>query len=127
MKEWGLDLGNVFRENAREEVARKRDQVVLFVLSKIILYSPVDTGAFRGNHRLSFNAYDSSMDAESFPDPQGVISAGISVLNASPAYGVVYIQNNLPYAERLENGWSKQNTMGIYSLALNDAKERFLK
>lgn len=125
MKEWGLDIGSDFEAAASEDIAKHRDRVVTYILSRIILYSPVDTGAFRGNHRVSVGEEDHGSDKENFDTGPGTMSAGLGALTGAAPFTTVYIQNNLPYAERLEDGWSKQNTRGIYSLALNDAKEKF--
>jgi hypothetical protein len=33
---------------------------------------------------------------------------------------VIYLQNSLPYALRLENGWSKQAPGGVLALTVNE-------
>ncbi|KAA5656825.1 hypothetical protein J471_5157, partial [Acinetobacter baumannii 1032359] len=38
---------------------------------------------------------------------------------------LVYIQNNQPYAERLENGWSDQAPQGIYGLTFNFISQKY--
>ena len=38
---------------------------------------------------------------------------------------LVYIQNNKPYAERLENGWSDQAPQGIYGLTFNFISQKY--
>ncbi len=37
-------------------------------------------------------------------------------IDASPAVGIHYITNNVPYAQRLEEGWSGQAPQGMISL-----------
>jgi hypothetical protein len=41
------------------------------------------------------------------------------------AYENCYIQNNLPYAERLENGWSKQAPHGMVKITLYELAEKY--
>lgn len=37
-------------------------------------------------------------------------------INSTPSAGIHYIMNNLPYASRLENGWSSQAPQGMVGL-----------
>lgn len=81
----------------------------------VLLKSPVDTGRFRGSWRLSVEVVDLSILPKT-GNPQ--LSAGappsseeLSRSNAvaSATFGqTIFISNNLPYAVRLENGYSTQ-------------------
>jgi len=71
-------------------------------------------GRFRANWQYGFGSVPpGEIDAV---DVSG--SATISRITASStgARGVHYITNNLPYAQRLEDGWSRQAPSGIVSL-----------
>ena len=37
----------------------------------------------------------------------------------------IIIQNNLPYANRLENGWSKQAPKGMVALTLSEMRTKY--
>jgi hypothetical protein len=39
-------------------------------------------------------------------------------LGAVPAFTTIWITNNVPYADRLENGWSGQAPLGIVSVSI---------
>ena len=38
---------------------------------------------------------------------------------------LIYIQNNQPYAERLENGWSDQAPQGIYKTTFTYISQKY--
>lgn len=86
------------------------------MLQQVITRSPVDTGAFRQNHRVSVGSVDNSFDVSDTGND--ALSKGIRTIQSGGGIGkIVYISNSLPYAERLENGWSGQAPQGVYSLA----------
>lgn len=87
------------------------------MLQGVIVRSPVDQGAFRGNHRISLNSADNAFDVTQ-KDVAGTtaLSDGAAKILQAKLGGQVYIQNNLPYAVALENGWSDQAPKGIYAL-----------
>lgn len=114
----------------------KVDDVVrlaaLKVLTGVILRSPVDTGRFRSSWRVSVEVIDLSVEpprkrarkpaeggdasppALSPADSAKLAAAGGTLAKFdSRVSSVVYVSNNLPYARRLEDGWSKQNRSGI--------------
>lgn len=70
-------------------------------------------GRFRGNWQYGFGA----APAGDLPaiDAQGAMTnAKLSAAIAgAPAAGVHYLVNNLPYARRIEDGWSRQAPAGV--------------
>lgn len=75
-------------------------------------------GRFRANWQYSFN----NVVQGDLPDidSSGNISVGRITSGAytSPFIGKHYIVNNLPYAMRLETGWSKQAPAGMVTLTV---------
>lgn len=85
---------------AAEEVARR-----------VVLKSPVDTGRFRANWNLSFQAPDTSTRDSSANDAPARAAAKLTQYRTGQT---IYITNGLPYAGRLEfDGWSKQAPAGM--------------
>lgn len=81
--------------------------------------SPVDEGTFRGNWQFGVGAPDPKIDSE--PDKKsGKTLLRITMqIQASSLLGQkYYITNNLPYAKRLEYGWSKQTPSGMVRVTL---------
>jgi hypothetical protein len=78
-------------------------------------------GRFRANWQYGFN----SIPSGDLPDidASGAVSNGRieDGVFASPVAGVHYITNNLPYAQRLEDGYSKQAPSGMVGLVMMEA------
>ncbi|MBJ9984438.1 hypothetical protein IAE19_03160 [Acinetobacter sp. S40] len=98
-----------------KDLTQTQKKIVGDTLQGVVMASPVDTGAFRGNHRVSIGSIDSSaITSEKDKGGSGTISKGLQTLIALKPYQTVFISNSLPYGLRLENGWSGQAPQGIY-------------
>lgn len=85
--------------------------------SKVIKRSPVDTGRFRNNWQFSIDAPATGKD----PGAGNEIDL-VNTANKMVAGNTFYMTNNLPYAERLEYGWSKQAPQGVVRVTLGEYK-----
>jgi hypothetical protein len=89
-------------------------KVVIDMSVAITRMSPVDTGRFRANWMLGIGSPNTAtIEAVDKNDGFGAVgSVSVPRITAAvgdvQAGGVVYITNSLPYARRLEYGWSKQ-------------------
>ncbi|MFZ5669125.1 MAG: HK97 gp10 family phage protein [Pseudomonadota bacterium] len=90
--------------------------VTLELASRIIVRSPVDTGRFRANWRLGVGGPVSGTLETTDKDGQGALSGVAAALPQRAAGTVLYLTNNLPYAWRLENGWSGQAPIGMVAI-----------
>lgn len=108
---------SLFADQIEAEVMRRVRVIAMAMLNEIVLRSPVDTGRFRGNNIVSIGSPVYAQTHNVDPSGAATISAGVAQLSGLEPFTVVYIQNNLPYAETLENGHSKQAPNGIYGLA----------
>lgn len=72
-------------------------------------------GRFRANWQYAFNVVLTG-DLPDI-DPSGNVSISRIAANTGKP-GIHYIVNNLPYAERLENGWSTQAPQGMVGLTV---------
>lgn len=98
----------------------------------VVKKSPVDQGRFRGSWRVSIGKPDLTVEAQGVEDadiyPQapvsGVESYYLSGSLAPLKWGdEVWITNNLPYADRLENqAWSKQAPNGMLKITFEELK-----
>lgn len=87
-------------------VTAKVDEVVFKSVfeadSRIMQRTPVDTGRLRGNWQLTEGA-----------PATGVLELGTSGNNIpQPGARVLYLVNNLPYARRIEYGFTGQDSLG---------------
>lgn len=72
-------------------------------------------GRFRANWQYGFGTpangvlHKPSPPKQNYPGPQQIIDILRTSVYGSQVAGLHYISNNLPYARRLEDGWSKQS------------------
>lgn len=85
------------------------------LFNAIVAKSPVDTGIYRGNHIMTVGYQDFSYDTNQ-KEPRKYDKSFYGRKDFVP----IYIQNNLPYAYRLEHGHSKQAPQGVYMQALQE-------
>lgn len=164
--EFALSVGS-WADKAGGEIDATLRAIVLEILRRLILKSPVKTGRFRGNWQVGIGHPESGVIGEEIehanrrgglrlgvergrhsanrpgpergkgkqPErlsvgsaPSGEIRSAEDVLSVeggkiqdwSPTHGqaVLWISNNLPYAVRLEYGWSKQAPSGMVRVTL---------
>jgi len=83
-------------------------KVTIDITTALVRMSPVDTGRFRGNWMIGVGSPNvSTIDAVD-KDGSTTVARITTAAGSLEAGGVVYITNSLPYARRLEYGWSKQ-------------------
>lgn len=96
----------------------------VLVSQGVVMPSPVDTGRFRAN--WMFGNGSVNPDTSAPPDPSGAATLGRiqAQIGQAIAGDVVYITNSLPYAQRLEMGWSKQAPSGMVRVTMADLPAR---
>jgi hypothetical protein len=105
-----LDKATLNLAGYAEEMVRG----TLFSLaSRIIKESPVDTGRFRGNWQASLNTPKQGKLQRLDRTGGGAINDMSSVVMSLNMGQTFYLTNNLPYARRLEYGYSKQAPSGF--------------
>lgn len=70
-------------------------------------------GRFRANWNLSLTAPDLSTTTAVDPAGDRTVTANLGAIPNQAAGLVYYLSNSLPYATRLEMGWSRQAPQGI--------------
>ena len=121
--EFALDVANIGDEKLRNIAAD--------MLQGVIMASPVMDGAFRSNHRVTVNkTTNETVPSNGNKAPKGtldqqVFAEGAGQILQAKLGDNVYIQNNLPYAVRLENGYSQQAPQGIYSLTFLSVASKY--
>ena len=105
---WNFDASQI-KDDIDKELNKKINQFLMDCYNNLIALSPVDTGRYRNAHHFSINA------------PSYAESGATSIKVPMGDYPTIYLQNNLPYVVRIENGWSKQAPFGVYANAFNSA------
>lgn len=119
--QWSQDLQALSRRTGMQmdTVIRK---ATFELFKSVALKSPVDTGRFRANWNVSHGAPDqtvttSTNQARALQQAQQALTL--------PVGGIVSMTNALPYARRLENGYSKQAPYGMVRYSVLEFR-RFL-
>lgn len=109
MGQWSIPM-QALAEKAGENAEAVIRKVTLDVFKAVVLKSPVDTGRFRANWNASLGTPDYSF-TDSVQRNRGLAEA----VRAStlPLGDTVYLSNGLPYARRLEDGYSQQAPVGM--------------
>ncbi|RPD86273.1 HK97 gp10 family phage protein [Neisseria weixii] len=117
---------DMFADLVEQEADKLYRSFAITCLNNIVMRSPVDTGRYRGSHVLSIGAPDYSQ-GEADKAGSMTLQAGIQTLKGVPVGKMpkVFIQTNLPYAMRIENGWSKQAAQGVYAVSFNNAVKAY--
>lgn len=97
------------KDDIDKELNDKINKFLMTCYNNVVALSPVDTGRYRGAHHFSIGA------------PSYAESGATSIKVPMGDYPTIYLQNNLPYVVRIENGWSKQAPSGVYANAFNSA------
>jgi hypothetical protein len=114
---------------AKSDVSVRK--IALQIFAQIVLKSPVDSGRFRSNWQVSIGSVPTgTQDGETFPQGDAVdvkgpiyyakLSGGEATLFGANAGDTIYFANNLPYARRLEDGYSQQAPAGMVALTIQE-------
>lgn len=124
---WSRPLSG-FAKQVERDLSDRQKEIAAYALAELITTSPVDQGAYKGNHRLTVNGRTFEFDPDrKDTGGQATLNDGTQALGTiSGAFNEVVIQNNAPYGQRLEDGWSSQGSGGdYYANAFKATKERF--
>lgn len=107
-----------FERKTEDKMSRAVRKITLDAFSGCIMMSPVDTGRFRGNWQTAIGSAPSGT-VEMMDKGGTVVIAKVQGVTAGMKPGdVVYMANNLPYAQRLEDGYSSQAPAGMVRLTV---------
>lgn len=130
-----------FKKGLEKQAPRLVDAVVKdvhlavgqHVFERIILRTPVLTGHARHNWRPSVNeqvdmeqvgVFGGSTTGEPITaEERGRWAEVRKQIRAKPIGQTIWICNNVPYAQRLEHGWSKKAPQGMVEITLREVLE----
>ena len=129
-----------FAENLNKLCARAGDKAEMVVRKAaldlergMIMRTPVDTGRAKGAWNCGVGVIDNSEAGRRDTTPKGdldeagAISAADRVLQGWKPGQTIWLTLSLPYARRLENGWSKQSPNGMVRLSVQEYSEHIRK
>lgn len=99
-------------------------RVALDFQRALVLRSPVDTGRFRANWVCGLGAVNA--DTSRSPSAQGaaVVAQTAAELQNWQLGQTIYLTNSMPYARRLEYGWSAQQPQGMVRVTVAEYTQR---
>ncbi len=112
MSKFTLDI-QAFVAKAKKNPETVMRSVSLKLFSAIIKASPVDTGRFRGNWQTTGVTPATGLIAGVDPTGNKAVNSAATFITNAPGWDTFTLTNNLPYAERLEYGLSKQAPTGV--------------
>lgn len=105
----------------------KREREQNFFVGQVAAGQGYVGGRFRANNIVTVGAPSYAQLDTVDPSGATTISNGGAVLQSVEPYAVVYIQNNLPYAEPLEDGHSTQAPGGVYAVSFHGVSQAYSK
>lgn len=110
---------SLFMGAVEKDLSKKIRTIAIQLLNEVTMRMPVDTGRARANTIVSIGSPVYQV-VDSYDKSGGnTIMAGAARLSGLEPYTVVYLQNNLPYIERLEDGYSKRAPIGMFGAAFS--------
>lgn len=97
-----------------EEVCQR---VALDALTRIVQRTPVKTGRARSSWNLTVREASDDVP-DDFDFQNDAIQRAQGIAAQIDGKEQIFIVSNLPYIERLENGWSKQAPAGMVRLSI---------
>lgn len=97
-----------FAEKAELSLDKTVRMVTVELFSSVIKGTPIDEGRARGNWQTTTQSPATGEVERNESAAQAELTQRVG-----GAGSVTYLTNNLPYIERLENGWSKQAPAGM--------------
>lgn len=111
------DLQKIAARN-KQKLLKVAQNSLMRVGGRIVVMSPVDNGRFINNWMSAYGSADTAT-SEAL-NKTGAESVGRldAKLNGLSVGQVFYFTNSLPYAERLEYGWSEKAPNGMVRLSV---------
>jgi len=117
----GLNRASVNIQRASDARIRK---IALAAFRRINRTSPEDKGTFRANWVASMDGIDRSADLSKTKEdiPESITKATAVITNGARLGATVVISNGVPYAGKLEDGYSSQASAGVVAPAVTAIK-----
>lgn len=130
---------SAFAEVVEGALTQRARAIAMAMLGEIVSKSPVGSpslwksppppgytgGRFRGSHIVSIGAPVYAQTTKIDKNGTETVAEGGRQLSGLEPFTVIYIQTNLPYAERIEDGHSTQAPGGVYAVSFHGVSQAF--
>lgn len=100
-----------FSAKALNEADKEKRAICSALFRSVVMDTPVDSGRLRGNWQISPN--NPKRGTIERNDKGGGSTISAELRNLGKLADTVYMTNNLPYAQRIEYGYSKTHPAGM--------------
>jgi hypothetical protein len=124
-QQFKAEVGRFAEEEVPAKVRQVQQKIGLQALRGVVNKTPVDTGRARGNWQTTLG--DPATGTLETTDPGGnqTIARGSNTVTTADPFSVIWLSNNLPYIERLEDGYSQQAPNGMVSTTVTEIQIQF--
>ncbi|MEC8039577.1 MAG: hypothetical protein VX083_15740 [Pseudomonadota bacterium] len=114
---------NRWAQRTEEKLDLAVQKIALDLFERVIMATPVDSGRARANWQVTIGTVPNGTLDLTDKTGQATISRATATAAGLKAGDVIYLVNNLPYIQRLEDGYSGQAPAGMVGLAVQDFQE----
>jgi hypothetical protein len=114
---------NRWAQRTEEKLDLAAQKIALDLFERVIMATPVDSGRARANWQVTIGTVPNGTLDLTDKTGQATISRATATAAGLKAGDVIYLVNNLPYIQRLEDGYSGQAPAGMVGLAVQDFQE----
>jgi len=111
---------NRWAQRTEEKMDLAVQKIALDLFERVIMATPVDSGRARANWQVTIGTVPNGTLDLTDKTGQATISRATATAAGLKAGDVIYLVNNLPYIQRLEDGYSGQAPAGMVGLAVQD-------
>lgn len=130
---------SAFASVLEDALTQRSRAIAMAMLGEIVYKSPVGNpklwkkppppgytgGRFRGSHIVSIGAPVYTQTTKIDKNGVETVAAGERMLSGLEPFTVIFIQTNLPYAEKIEDGHSTQAPAGVYEVAFHGVSQAY--
>lgn len=125
-RQFGINLDKAYDNLVEGQFLLFKKKIALQVLIGVTNKMPVKSGRARANTTVSLAALDAGFTFRVDKNGADTIGRGQNTITADKdPFGIVFVQNNLPYINKLENGHSNQAPLGMFALTLAEIETQF--
>ncbi len=117
---WNRPVKSIMEE-LRVSVDNLNKKAARRVLKEVYDLSPIKTGRYKSNHIVSVGSPSTYYDARR-RDYERWYQESLNIINTSPRGSKLFVQQNLPYNRKIEDGSSNQAAQGVYRIAVMKVK-----
>ena len=118
---FSLDIKD-FAEKTQQDAHKVKRSIAVNLADLIIKATPVDTGRLRGNWQASVGAPAKGELDTTDKESDKTLTAAITKFSAE-TNDSYFLANNLPYAQPIEYGWSKEQApQGMVRVSIKEVQ-----